>query len=266
MEPPAQFTVPTSFEYVAILLWSISGAIVGWRKGYDIVGVFVIAFVSSFGGGLLRDGLFLQRLPAVLTDSNYFIILLLAVAGVMAVGRRMQRDRRLPKAVSVIDALGVPMYVILGVELARARGLELPAIVLIGTISGVGGGLLRDLIVGDTPELLRPGQYNTLLAVVAAAAYMILSYEVGLNRFWTAWFIVAAFFAARLITIRYNWRSRPVNEFEIRHVFEGITDWIPGWKKAEPNGRGQGEEKTRAVSLGEDAGSSTAEGREEGRR
>ena len=54
------FTPPLYFEYFALLLWAVSGAIVGWRKGYDVVGVFVIAFVSSFGGGLLRDGLFLQ--------------------------------------------------------------------------------------------------------------------------------------------------------------------------------------------------------------
>ena len=111
------FTPPLYFEYFALLLWGISGAIVGWRKGYDVVGVFVIAFVSAFGGGLLRDGLFLQRLPVVLTDPNYIFILLVAVAGVTVVGRRLNRDRLLPKVVSVIDAAGVPMFVIIGAEL-----------------------------------------------------------------------------------------------------------------------------------------------------
>lgn len=233
MITPAEFTVPTSFEYVAILLWATSGAIVGWRKGYDFVGVFVLAFVSSFGGGLLRDGLFLQRLPVVLTDSTYYWIMLTAVAGVIVVGRRMQRDRNLPKIVSVIDALGVPMFVIVGVELALARGLDTPAVVLIGTVSGVGGGLLRDLMAGDTPELLRPGQYNTALVVVASLLYLLLGYTFGYNRFWTAWFVVAAFFIARLLTIHYNWRTRPVSEFEIRHVLEGVTGLIPGWRKTE---------------------------------
>ena len=231
MNTPAEFTVPTSFEYFAILLWSISGAIVGWRKGYDFVGVFVMAFVSSFGGGLLRDGLFLQRLPVVLTDSNYYWIMIAAVAGVIVVGRRMQRDRNLPKIVSVIDALGVPMFVIIGVELGVARGLEAPAVVLVGTVSGVGGGLLRDLMAGDTPELLRPGQYNTLLVVIAAAAYLVLGYEAGFDRFWTAWAVILTFFVARLLIIRFNWRTRPVNEFEIRHVLEGMTGWIPGWRR-----------------------------------
>lgn len=231
MTIPAEFTVPTYFEYFAILLWATSGAIVGWRKGYDIVGVFVVAFVSSFGGGILRDGLFLQRLPVVLTDSNYYWIMLAAVGGVMAVGRRMHRDRKLPRVVSVIDALGVPMFVIIGIELALARGLEWPAVILLGTVSGVGGGLLRDMLVGDTPELLRPGQYNTLLVVIAAILYLLLAYSAGLDRFYTAWFIIGAFFIARLFIIHFNWRSRPVSEFEIRHVLEGVTGFIPGWRR-----------------------------------
>ncbi len=231
MITPAEFTVPVWFEYFAILLWSITGAIVGWRKGYDFVGVFVMAFVSSFGGGLLRDGLFLQRLPVVLTNSVYYWIMLLAVGGVMVIGRRMQRDRNLPKIVSIIDALGVPMFVIIGVELGVARGLEAPAVVLVGTVSGVGGGLLRDLMAGDTPELLRPGQYNTLLVVLAAAAYLVLGYNAGVDRFWTAWAVILVFFVARLLIIRFNWRTRPVNEFEIRHVLEGVTGWIPGWRR-----------------------------------
>ena len=242
MDTPTTFTVPTSFEYLAILLWATSGAIVGWRKGYDIVGVFVVAFVSSFGGGLLRDGLFLQRLPVVLTDSTYYVLMLLAVAGVVVIGRRINRDRMLPKVVSVIDALGVPMFVVIGIELAHARALGIPSLILLGTVSGVGGGLLRDLVVGDTPELLRPGQYNTLLVVLAAVAYIVLAYQMGYNRFYTAWTVVIAFFIARLITIRFNWRSRPVNEFEMRHVLEGVTGWIPGWKKGEEEGEGEEEQ------------------------
>ena len=90
------FTPPLYFEYFALLLWGISGAIVGWRKGYDVVGVFVIAFVSSFGGGLLRDGLFLQRLPVVLIDPTYLFILPVAVAGVTVFGRPLNRARPAP--------------------------------------------------------------------------------------------------------------------------------------------------------------------------
>ena len=230
-QPPEAFQVPTSIEYLAVLLWAVSGAIVGWRKGYDIVGVFVISFVSAFGGGLLRDGLFLQRLPVVLTDPVYYWLLVVAVVGVMLVGRRLQRDRTLPKVVSVIDALAVPMFVVIGAELARGRVRDLPAIVLVATVSGVGGGLLRDMLAGDTPELLRPGQFNTLLAVLAAALYLLLAYTLGYNSLWSAWIVIGLYFVTRLLIIHFNWRTRPLSEFEIRHVVEGVTGRLPGWKK-----------------------------------
>ncbi len=224
------FTPPLYFEYFALLLWAISGAIVGWRKGYDVVGVFVIAFVSSFGGGLLRDGLFLQRLPVVLIDPNYIFILLVAVAGVTVVGRRLNRDRLLPKIVSVIDAAGVPMFVVIGAEMARTRGLDLPAIVIIATVSGIGGGLMRDLMAGDTPELLRPGQYNTLLVVLAALLYYALAEHTGLTRIQSAWLTIFLFFAARLLTIRFNWRTRPLSDFHVTEMVGGVSEWLP-WRK-----------------------------------
>jgi uncharacterized membrane protein YeiH len=225
------FTPPLYFEYFALLLWGISGAIVGWRKGYDVVGVFVIAFVSSFGGGLLRDGLFLQRLPAVLIDPNYIFILIVAVAGVTVVGRRLNRDRLLPRVVSVIDAAGVPMFVVIGAELARVRGLELPAIILVATVSGVGGGLMRDLMAGDTPELLRPGQYNTLLVVLSALLYMALVEYTPLDRTQVAWITIGLFFLARLLTIRFNWRTRPLSDFHVTEVVDGVTEWLPWGRK-----------------------------------
>lgn len=226
-----QFQVPTTFEYVAILLWATSGAIVGWRKGFDVVGVFVIAFVSAFGGGLLRDGLFLQRLPVVLTNPTYMLLLVVAVLGVMVIGNRMQRDRTLPKIVSVIDALGVPMFIVIGAELARSRGLELPAIVLVATVSGVGGGLMRDMLAGDIPDLLRPGQYNTLLVVVAAFIYMQLAYTFGVGRLESAWLTIGSFFVARLLTIHFNWRSRPLHDFHAGEMVRGLASWLPGIRK-----------------------------------
>jgi len=226
-----QFQVPTSFEYFAILLWATSGAIVGWRKGFDIVGVFVIAFLSAFGGGLLRDGLFLQRLPVVLTDPFYILLLVAAVVSVMIIGNRIQNDRTLPKIVSIIDALGVPMFMVLGAELSRARALELPAIVLVATVSGIGGGLMRDLMAGDIPELLRPGQYNTLLVVLSALLYMGLAYSTGIGRLVAAWISIGAFFVARLLTIRFNWRTRPLHDFHAGAMVRGLAGWLPGWKR-----------------------------------
>lgn len=237
-----EFIPPLVIEYLAVFLWATSGAIVGWRKGYDFVGVFVVAVVSAFGGGILRDGLFLQRIPPLLTEEVYIPIVVIATTIVILIGRRIQRDRTLPKLVAVIDALGTPMFAVLGVELALYAQLPTLSILFVGVISGVGGGLLRDVMVGETPELLRPGQYNTLLVVVACALYVVLSRQTALTEWEAAWVTIILFFIARLLTIRFNWRSRPVNEFQIRQVVDSVAGLVPLWQRDEKKEPGKAED------------------------
>ena len=122
------------------------------------------------------------------------------------------------------------MFVVIGGEMAHARGLDLPAVVLIATISGIGGGLMRDLMAGDTPELLRPGQYNTLLVILSALLYMGLVEYTPLSRTLAAWTTIALFFMARLLTIRFNWRTRPLSDFHVTEMVGGMSDWLP-WRR-----------------------------------
>lgn len=228
-----EFLPPLYFEITAIFLWAVSGAVVGRRKDYDVVGVFVVAVVAALGGGILRDGLLLQRVPPLLTNPVFIPVVIVAVTLVMLIGRRVQRDRRLPKAVAVIDALAVPMYAVLGAELALDARLPTLSVLFVATVSGVGGGLLRDILVGDTPELLRPGQYNTLLVVAAVALYLVMVSYTPLTQWTATWITIALFFTARILTIRYNWRTRPVSEFELSRVLQGMTGLVPGRKKEE---------------------------------
>ena len=77
-----EFTIPVYFDYFATFTWAVSGAILGAHRRYDLVGVFVIALVSAVGGGLLRDGIVLQRTPVFLTNSIYLILVAAATAAV----------------------------------------------------------------------------------------------------------------------------------------------------------------------------------------
>ena len=76
----ASFQIPPALGYIATFTWASSGALVGIRKHFDVIGVFVIALVSSLGGGLVRDALFLQRTPARLTDPVYRPLIALTAA------------------------------------------------------------------------------------------------------------------------------------------------------------------------------------------
>lgn len=76
----SEFHVPVYFDYLATFTWALSGAVVAMRKRCDIVGVFVLALLTSVGGGIVRDGLLLQRTPSVLTDPMYLPLISLATA------------------------------------------------------------------------------------------------------------------------------------------------------------------------------------------
>ena len=89
---------------------------------------------------------------------------------------------------------------------------------------------MRDLMAGDTPELLRPGQYNTLLVILSALLYMGLVEYTPLSRTLAAWTTIALFFMARLLTIRFNWRTRPLSDFHVTEMVGGMSDWLP-WRR-----------------------------------
>lgn len=211
--PQGDFTIPLYFDYVATFTWALSGAIVGARMRYDITGVFVIALVSSMGGSLLRDSIFLQRTPPILTNGTYLMLVLAATLLISLVARRIIR---VPKSVSIdrvvdlIDAVGIPAFAIVGMQLAMAQQVSLPGVILVGVVNGVGGGLLRDVISRREPLLLQPGQFSTLIVLLACVAYVLLTRWVGLDGTRTGLATVVLFFAVRAITIRFNWRTHAV--------------------------------------------------------
>lgn len=193
---------------IATFAWALSGAIVGVRQGFDEVGVFVIALVSAFGGGIIRDGLFLNRPPVVATDPMYLAIVLVAVLVILLLGRYLLRVKRyLDRVISYIDAIGTPAFCIVGLQLGLAAPISLPGVVLLGIISGVGGGILRDMMTMRVPALLRPGQFSTFYVLMACLLYLGLSRVLSVNATTAAWVTIGAFFIARVITVRLNWKS-----------------------------------------------------------
>lgn len=209
----AEFAVPPLFDYFAVYIWAVSGAIVGARKGFDMMGVAVVAIVSSVGGSLVRDGLFLHRTPPILTDGIYLPLILAATAVVVFVKRRygrLQRPETTDRLVNVIDALGTPAYAVIGMQLAMGYGLPLTGVLFVGLVNGVGGGLLRDVLVRDVPELFKPGQFSALVVLASCGLFIALVNGLGMPNFTAALVTIGVGFAARLLTIHFNWRSQPV--------------------------------------------------------
>lgn len=204
------FQLPILLDYLAIFAWALSGGLVGVRKGFDLVGVFMTAMVSSLGGGLIRDGVLLQTVPPALTNSIYLPMIAATTVVAVLLARRLDSARLIEKAVDIIDSIGTPAFAVVGVEIALQARLPLPGVLLVGCVAGVGGGVLRDIIVRDVPEIMQPGRYLAILVALACAVYLALTLGLGLPHAPVAWGVVAGYFAVRLLTIRYDWRTRPV--------------------------------------------------------
>lgn len=210
-----KFAIPIYFDYVATFTWALSGAIVGARRGYDIVGVFVIAMVSATGAGLIRDSIFLQRTPAFLTNGIYLMLIgsaTLMIAVTAKIKVLWSKWLSLDKLIEIIDAIGVPAFAVVGMQLAMNRDIPWPGIIFIGVVNGVGGGLLRDVIANDKPLLLIPGQFSALVVLLACFVFVALVLG-GILDFAKSGFVtVALYVVIRMLTIRFNWRTSALIE------------------------------------------------------
>jgi uncharacterized membrane protein YeiH len=93
---------------------------------------------------------------------------------------------------------------------AFAAGLPAPGVVLIGMINGFGGGLLRDITVGNTPAALKPGRFYMSAAFVACILFVVLEVYLHVAATIAAWIVVGLFFAIRALAVRYDWQTQPV--------------------------------------------------------
>lgn len=211
----SDFQIPIAFDYVATFTWAVSGAIVAIRHRMDIIGVFIVSLLAAIGGGLLRDALFLNRTPVFLVNPAYLSLIVTATVSTSIFARYLRNligPDTVQKIVDYIDALGTPAFAVFGMQLAEDAGLPLIAIVFVGVTNGVAGGLLRDIVMREIPTLMRPGQYATLTLLAACGVYLLLTLQLDVTPTYAAWITVAAFFVARVLTIRFNWRTTAVWE------------------------------------------------------
>lgn len=209
----SDFQLPLYFSYAATFSWAMTGAVVGIRKRFDLVGVFVIALLSSTGGGLVRDAVFLQQTPAFVLDPVY-LPLIAGTTALMALFTvpltRLMSGDTVKKLVDVIDAIGTPAFAVIGMQMAEARGFPVFGVMFIGLVNGCAGGLLRDVVVRDVPALLRPGQFVTLALAMVCGGFLVLTRHYQLNPPSAAQATIATFLIFRLLAVRFNWRTRSV--------------------------------------------------------
>ena len=203
--PGVSFLLPIWFDLAAVFLFALTGVWAATRRGYDVVGAFVLAFVAGVGGGLLRDAIFLQEMPVVMKDARF----LYAVFVALVIGILLQRvAERFELLIAYVDALAIGVYAIYGANKSLVSGVPPEAAVLVGLCNAVGGGLIRDVVVREEPLLLKPGQLYVLACLVGCAGFVILSHHYGVEVQLAAWSAIGVTMLLRVLAIRFNWRTK----------------------------------------------------------
>jgi uncharacterized membrane protein YeiH len=219
------FLLPLWFDYSATFIWAITGSLIAARRGYDIAGITALALVSATGGGLLRDGVFLQSGPPLfLRTWVYMALVVVAASAVNLAGSRIQRIPYFERTIAVVDALGLGGFAITGVELSLAAGLSAPAAAFVGVINAVGGGVLRDLLLHRDPEIFRPGPPAALAALAGCAIYLGLLRGTEIGDAVAGTISVLAVFAIRIAALRYGWQTKAPRGFEAPDRLDSSPD------------------------------------------
>jgi len=214
------FQLPVWFDLGAVFLLALTGVWAAGRRGYDVVGAFIMAFVTGVGGGLLRDAIFLQEIPLVMKDTRY----LWAVLAALLVGGLTHRlADRFEQVIGFVDAAATGAYGVYGVNKALLAGLPPEAALLVGVCNAVGGGLIRDVIVREEPVLLKPGQLFALASLAGCVCFVLLSYKYGVDVEHAAWISILVTLLVRMLAMRFNWTTRAFGLWHARRDDDSDT-------------------------------------------
>lgn len=186
-------------DLAGVAVFAASGVLAARDRDLDVLGIIVVATITAIGGGTLRD-LLLNRHPIFwVTDAWYLTVIVVAALATVA----YMRLRPPPgPTLLVADALGLALFALSGAQLAEAAGSPRLIVVLMGTMTGVAGGVLRDVITARVPLLLRREIYATA-AIVGIAAYMAL-HALDVPRAFAFGAGMLVVVALRLIAIRWG--------------------------------------------------------------
>lgn len=158
-----------TLDLVGIFVFAISGGLVAVRKRLDLFGVLVLAGTTGLGGGFLRDVLIGATPPAALVDWRYLVVPVAAGLLTFAYHPALGRMERM---VNVFDAFGLSLFCVAGALKALDYGLGPVPAALLGMVTGIGGGMLRDVLTGRLPVVFRGELYAT--PALAGAAVVVL--------------------------------------------------------------------------------------------
>jgi uncharacterized membrane protein YeiH len=214
--------LPLVLDLIGTFVFALSGASAGVKRRLDLFGVLVLSFVAGNFGGITRDLMIGAVPPAAISDWRYLAVSI--PAGAVTFGW-FTGVNRLQSAVLLFDAAGLALFAVSGTQKALAFGLNPVMAALLGMLTGIGGGMVRDLLVAEIPTVLRADLYA--IAALAGAAVVVAGNLLHLPSAPATIAGAALCFALRLIAIRRGWRlpvARPSHQSETAQAAEMRDD------------------------------------------
>jgi uncharacterized membrane protein YeiH len=200
-------TMVLALDLVGTFVFAMRGAALGIRHKLDLFGVLVLSFVAATAGGMTRDVLIGATPPAAIVDWRYFAVCMFAGLVLFfsqPIRQRALISERLRRIVLVFDAAGLALFAVAGALKALAFNLGPLQAVLIGGLTAVGGGVVRDVLVSEVPTVLRSELYA--IAALAGATVVVVGRMLRLPSEATTFAGAALCFSVRLIAVRRGWR------------------------------------------------------------
>ncbi|MFL9959976.1 trimeric intracellular cation channel family protein [Paraburkholderia sediminicola] len=188
-------------DLVGTFVFAISGAVAARQRRLDLFGILSVAFVVACGGGIVRDVCIGATPPAALSDWRYLATSMLASAVTIAAYAKV---RRLRFPVLFFDAVGLGLFAVSGAQKSLTYGHNAELAILLGTVSAVGGGVIRDMLLSRVPSILEREIYAS--AALLGALVFVVSAQVGAMSAWTPWVATAVCVGVRLLALYYGWR------------------------------------------------------------
>jgi uncharacterized membrane protein YeiH len=203
--------LPLVLDLMGTFVFALSGALAGVKRELDLFGVLVLSFAAGNSGGITRDVLIGAVPPGAVNDWRYLGVSLVAGAITFYFSPLIVR---MWNPVLLFDAAGLALFAVTGASKALAYGLDPVMATMLGMVTGIGGGMVRDILLAEIPTVLRAELYA--VAALAAAAVVVIGHGLNLPVAPVTAVALILCFWLRVMAIRYSWRL-PVAKSNDRH-------------------------------------------------
>ena len=190
-------------NYVGIVAFAISGMLKGLKYKLDIFGVTVLGVITAVGGGIVRDMLLNEVPGSLLNEKDAYLAVITALISYLFLRNKLEGSKRISRLVMISDALGLAAFAIVGAEKGVNADLGPFSTAVMATLTGVGGGVIRDMLVSEIPFILKEDLYAVLCAV-GGLVYWFLANKGILEREELAYTIFLLLFTIRMVAIKYK--------------------------------------------------------------